>query len=63
MSNESSGERVIVRGNTILDLPFATLDNSTPAYGISLSLATRAEILDNHVQQYERRLVVIGRPT
>jgi hypothetical protein len=60
MSNESSGQRVVVRGNTILDLPFATLDNSIPAYGISLSLATRAEIIDNHVQQYERRLV--GRP-
>jgi hypothetical protein len=63
MSNESSGERVVVRGNTILGLPFATLDGSVPAYGISLFLATRAEILDNHVQQYERRLGVVGRPT
>ena len=54
MSNESSGQRVVVRGNTILDLPFMTLDNGTPAYGIALSLATRAEIIDNHVQQYER---------
>jgi hypothetical protein len=63
MSDESSGERVVVRGNTILGLPFSTLDGSVHAYGISLALATRAEILDNHVQQYDRRLVVTGRPS
>ncbi|MCI0346826.1 MAG: DUF6519 domain-containing protein, partial [Chloroflexi bacterium] len=63
MTNESSGERVVVRGNTIVDLPFATRDGSVPAYGISLSLTTRAEILDNRVQQHDRRLSVIGRPT
>ena len=59
MSDESSGQRVVVRGNTILDLPFRTLDGSVPAHGISLAVVARAEILDNHVQQHG---VALGRP-
>jgi Family of unknown function (DUF6519) len=60
MSFESSGERVVVRGNSILGLPFTTLDGSQEAFGISLVLATRGEIIDNHVQQFERELTGIG---
>jgi len=62
MTDESTGDRVVVRGNTILELPFAVIDGSEPAYGISLSVVNRGEVLDNHVQQYDRELVVIGRP-
>jgi hypothetical protein len=50
MLNGSSGDRVSVRSNTILDAALIADDAFVKAYGIVLVGTTDGEILDNHVR-------------